>query len=338
MRFKMQLRALVAAALVSGLSAAPSAAATIALVIAIDTSGSIDQTEYELQRQAYANFFDDHSASFAGKDVSVTVLYWAGAGVQQQVVPWTTLNSAADAQGFADAILATSRPDISGPSAAQTGVARALDAAAALFAQGQHFCSQLSCVIDISGDGTENLDTTVTVSLDVVDINIPGFGVSPFNVLVNWGEALTAANNAIAAGILINALPIIPVPVPGDPNFAVETQDSSPAIGFFPPPVVEINGQPVDISAEWAAALQGLGYDDVTLLELFYSRIIGSPDARIPFMVVANGFTAQELGDKISQKLGQELGIPVPEPSTLLLGSIGLSAFGMSRRRRSLTR
>jgi hypothetical protein len=319
------------------ISAVPASAATTALVIAIDTSGSIDATELDLQRQAYAAFFSDNASGFEGKDLSVTVLYWAGAGVQQQVVPWTTLDSASAAQGFADAILGTSRPDSSGAGAAQTGVARALDASVALFAQGEHFCTIVSCVIDISGDGTENLDASVVSAIDTVTIDIPGFGPSPFSVQAPWGTPLLAALNAINSGILVNALPIIPVPVPGDPNFDVETQDSSPASDFFPAPEITINGNPVDISAEWAAALQGLGYDQTTLLELFYSRIIGSPDARIPLMIVANGFTAQELGDKIAQKLSLELGVPVPEPGTVLLaiaGAAGLIGIRCTRRTR----
>jgi hypothetical protein len=324
---------LLAAALCAGV-AEPAAATTTALVIAIDTSGSVDAAEFDLQRQAYANFFSANAAGFAGKDVSVTVLYWAGAGVQQQVVPWTSIGSAGDATGFANAILATSRPDISGAGAAQTGVARALDAATLLF-QGQHVCSVVSCVIDISGDGTENLDATVSSALDTVMVDIPGFGQSPFSVNSPWGSTFAAATAAINSGILINALPIIPVPVPGDPNFGVETQDSSPAIGFFPAPQITINGNPVDISAEWAAALQGLGYDQVSLLELFYSRVIGSPDARIPLMIVANGFTAQELGDKISQKLSLELGVPEPAVTALLAvaGAALLIAVRWRRRR-----
>lgn len=326
---------LAAAASCVALAAAPSGATTTALVIAIDTSGSIDATEFDLQRQAYANFFSNNAAGFAGKDVSVTVLYWAGEGVQQQVVPWTTINSASDASSFASAILATSRPDISGPNAAQTGVARALDAATQLF-QGIHFCSQVSCVIDISGDGTENLDASVVAALDTVMVNIPGLGPTPFPVNSPWGTPFTAATAAINAGILINALPIIPVPVVGDPNFAVETQDSSPAITFFPAPQLTVNGNPVDISAEWAAALQGLGYDQLSLLELFYGRIIGSPDARIPLMIVANGFTAQELGDKISQKLSLELGVPEPAVTALLaLAGVALVVALRQRRRRA---
>ena len=276
-------------------------ATSTALVIAIDTSGSIDATEFDLQRQAYANFFVNSASGFAGADVAVTVLYWAGDGVQQQVVPWTTLNSSSDAQGFAAAILGTSRPNLSAPNAAQTGVARALTAATGLFAQ-QSF-GAASLVIDISGDGTENLDFGAVSVLDSVSINVPGFGPVDFDVETGWGDVFSARQAALTAGILINALPIIPVPVFGDPNFGVETQDSSPAIGFFPAPQITVGGNPVDISAEWAAALSALGYDQTSLLELFYSRVIGSPDARIPLMIVANGFTAQELGDRISQKL-----------------------------------
>jgi hypothetical protein len=309
----------------------PAWATTTALVIAIDTSGSVDATEFDLQRQAYASFFADNAAGFAGKDVAVTVLYWAGEGVQQQVVPWTTLNSASDAQGFSSAIASAARPNISAPNAAQTGVARALDAALALF--GQQSFAGASLVLDISGDGTENLDFDPLAShvLDTVTLDVPGIGPTPFDVRDPWGAVFTARTALLGAGVLINALPILPVP----PVQAVEIQDSGPAIGFFPAPQIQVNGQPVDLTAQWAAALQGLGYDQTTLLELFYGRVIGSPDARTPLMIVANGFTAQELGDKIAQKLSLELGIPVPEPGALALLAFAAAIGGARRRRRS---
>jgi hypothetical protein len=321
-----------AACVAAGLAlcAASAEATSIALVIAIDTSGSVDASEFAAQRAAYASFFDTHAAAFAGKDVAVTVMYWAGEGVQQQVLPWTTLDSASDAQAFSSALLGTARPDISAPNAAQTGVARALGAATALFAQ-QSF-GGASLVIDISGDGTENLDFDVNVGhvLDSVILDIPGVGLASIDVQDPWAAVFSARQAALAAGILINALPIIPVPVVGDPNFAVETQDSSPAIDFFPSPNITVGGNPVDVSAQWAAALAGLGYDQQTLLELFYGRVIGSPDARTPLLVVANGFSAQELGDKISLKLGQELNVPEPSLAALLL--LALGAPGLARR------
>ncbi len=323
-RSRAALSALAAVLLLVWLPTAASATST-ALVVAIDSSGSIDQNEFDLQQQAYVNFFANNAADFAGADVAVTVVYWGGDGVQEQAVGWTTLNSATDATSFANAIAGTSRPDISAPGAANTGVARALNFSVSLFQQ-QNFAGA-DLVIDISGDGTENLDFGTTSVLDTVQINVPGIGLTPVPVQTGWGEVFAARQAALSAGILINALPIIPIP----PTQPAEVQDSAPAIDFFPSPTFQVNGLPVDISAEWLAALSALGYDSTTLLELFYGRVIGSPDARTPLMIVANGFTAQELGDKISQKLSLELG--VPEPGVGLLLMLGLGALGFRSRR-----
>jgi hypothetical protein len=310
------LRLSLALAFALGLAAPRAEAATIALVIAIDTSGSIDNNEFELQRQAYASFFSDNAAGFAGKDVEVTVLYWAGEGVQQQVVGWTPISGSQDALDFADAILATSRPTLGSSPAAQTGVARALDAARVLFQQKAF--GEASLVLDISGDGTENLDFDSSAShvLDSVVIDVPGFGPQNVDVRDPWSAVFNARSALLSAGVLINALPILPVP----PQQAVELQDSSPAIGFFPAPVfLDEDDNPIDVSLQWQAALEGLGYDEVSLLELFYSRVIGSPDSRVPLLVLANGFTAEELGARIAEKLSLELGVPVPEPGALAL-------------------
>jgi hypothetical protein len=323
-QFRTALSVLGAVFLLAWIPVAAAATST-ALVVAIDSSGSIDQTEFDLQKQAYVNYFANNAAGFAGADVAVTVVYWAGEGVQQQVVNWTTLNSATDATNFANAINATVRPDISAPNAAQTGVARALDFSVSLFQQ-QNFGSA-DLVLDISGDGTENLDFGTPSVLDTVMIDIPGIGLTPLDVQSGWGTVFASRQAALNAGVLINTLPIIPVP----PVQAVEVQDSSPAINQFPAPTFMVNNVPVDISAEWAAALTALGYDSTSLLELFYGRVAGSPDSRIPLTIVANGFTAQELGDKISLKLSQELG--VPEPGMGLLLSVGLLTMVFRSRR-----
>lgn len=315
------LRVLAVLAFLAGIAfgPAPAGATTIALVIAIDTSGSIDATEFALQRQAYVDFFNNNAAGFAGKDVAVTVLYWGGAGVQQQVVPWTTLNSASDAQSFASAMLATTRPSLGGPLAAQTGVGQALLAATGLFSQPGIDFSGASKVIDISGDGSENLDQTAgfDITLD--------FAFGTFTTSVTWDDAFSARASALAAGILINALPIIPI---GRAQ-PVEVFDSDPAgaaiFGSSPP--ASFPGT----QAEWDAALIAtFGSLNTTTLEFFYSRVIGSPDSRIPLMIVANGFTAQELGDRIAQKLSLELN--VPEPATLLMLACALGVFAIVRR------
>jgi len=314
----------------AALFVAPASALAVssALAIAIDASGSIDNDEFALQRQIYADFFANNADAFDGADLNATVVYWAGNGVQVQAVPWTSIDSGGAAQAFADAIAATSRPDISGPDAAMTGVARALSFTTGLF-EGQDF-GEADLVIDISGDGTENLDTATSAVLDTVFLDLPEFGPTPFDVTAPWGAAFEARQEALDAGILINALPIIPVPP--DPSQPAEAQDSSLAIDFFPAPSVIVNGETVDVSAEWEAALLAL-FGDQTLLEAFYSRVVGSPDARVPILQVANGLTLEELTAAVEAKLGQETGIPVPAPGAAPLVGIGLLFVAFRRSR-----
>lgn len=323
MRRPRVLRSICLAAALS-LPGLQAQASSIALVIAIDVSGSVDTTEFNAQRDAYVNFFNNRAADFAGQNDLVAVLYWAGEGVQNVAIDWTPINSANEATGFAAQLAAVARPIGTAPLAGQTGVAQALIAATNLFLNPSTPLTGYSRVIDISGDGSENLDQTLgwdvslTLSAGTFIANLPWDDV--------LDPAIGARAGALAAGILINALPIIPTGTTG-----VEGFDSAPAgaklFGASPPLGFGIT------QAEWDAALIAeFGSLSTTMLEYFYGQVIGSPDSRTPFMLIANGFSSTELNDKIGQKLTAELQL-VPEASVLALLVVSSVALALRRRR-----
>ena len=152
----------------------------LALVLAVDISRSIDQEEYELQRNGYAAAFRDRRVvdairSGAEGAIAVTYVHWSGARSQEQVVPWTVIAGAADAQGFAARIAATERAFPGG----STGVGAAIDYSAQLLATSGIAARRR--IIDVSGDGSNNSGRQ------------PSF----------------ARDEAVAAGIVINGLAIL---------------------------------------------------------------------------------------------------------------------------------
>ncbi len=124
------------------------------LVLAIDTSTSVDATEFRLQRGGLADAFrhpDVIGAIEAAGDlgIAVTVVQWSGRARQRTVVDWMHIRNGRDAAFFADRI-ATARRAIEGMTdiagAVDFGVARLNDNAFAGRRQ----------VIDISGDGSSD--------------------------------------------------------------------------------------------------------------------------------------------------------------------------------------
>lgn len=163
---------------------APSAsyAATLTSVdlelwLGVDVSGSINNSEFNLQKTGYVNAFKNPNIhnliSKAPNGVAVGYGYWASSNQQNVAVGWTLLKNATDANSFADAIAATLRP-FSGA----TGVGAAINFGIAQIQNNEFDGTQK--IIDISGDGVSNS------------------GVAP----------ATARNAAAAAGITVNGLPI----------------------------------------------------------------------------------------------------------------------------------
>lgn len=170
----------VLAAALSLTAAVPCRADTLdlALVLAVDVSGSIDTERFNIQRNGYAAAFSNRSvidaiAGGAHGAIAVTFVEWSGPGHQQQMVGWTLVNDATSSAGFGKAIAQTGRAYSD-----WTSISGAIDFSTNLL-QGSGFAAERQ-VIDVSGDGPNNSGRPVT----------------------------DARNAALASGITINGLPI----------------------------------------------------------------------------------------------------------------------------------
>jgi hypothetical protein len=153
--------------------------ADLALVLAVDASGSVNQTRFDLQKHGYAQAFRSPKvidAIGAGADhaIAVAMVQWTGPTLHVQVIDWTRVSDAASAQALADAIDATGRRLYGGG----TSLSGAIDTGVAMLAANPFRATRH--VIDISGDGSNN----------------------------RGRPAEDARDEAVKAGITINGLPI----------------------------------------------------------------------------------------------------------------------------------
>lgn len=176
---RRQLLGLFASALPAAARAAE-ADLDIKLVLAVDASGSVSGERFELQKQGYAQAFRDERViraigSLPGPSMAVTMVQWTGPSLHVQVVPWTEIHDAASCAILSDRIAATRRRLFGGG----TSISGAIDEARGLFDALKRPASKL--VIDISGDGANNAGRPVSIARD----------------------------EAVAAGVVINGLPIL---------------------------------------------------------------------------------------------------------------------------------
>ena len=132
-------------------SLVPARACDVALLLAVDVSGSINPLEYKIQMEGLAAGLRDGvvvEALVRGQS-AVAVMQWTGEGRQDLVLPWTHVRSPADAETLAQAVEAMPRLWDQYSTAVGEAMLRALDA----------FESAPTClrkVVDISGDGLSN--------------------------------------------------------------------------------------------------------------------------------------------------------------------------------------
>jgi hypothetical protein len=175
----------------------------IELSLLVDVSGSIDATEYNLQRTGYANAFKSAAVTNlfngTGRSIAVNMIEWSGTSEQAQVVGWTLINSAASAIAFGNSIAAVNRA-FSG----QTAPGSALNYATPLFNNNGYEGNKW--VIDVSGDGAQNAGATTATARNAA----VAAGVDQINGLAILGEAgLLAwyiANIQAGAGSFVNSV------------------------------------------------------------------------------------------------------------------------------------
>src|SRR3954470_1795046 len=79
------------------------------LVLAVDVSGSVSHSRFELQKQGYATAFRNPQVINAIRSgmtqaIAVTMTQWTGPELQVTVVPWTLIKDEPSARAFATAI------------------------------------------------------------------------------------------------------------------------------------------------------------------------------------------------------------------------------------------
>ncbi len=175
----MRLKTLILAAglIAWGALPRPAAAVDLALVLLNDVSKSMNDSEYALVKDGYRAAFADPDviAALIGNNGGVAVAYveFSGKDEVRRVLDWQLLMDAASARAFGEAVAAAPRS-----SAGNTALSAGLSAATRMLTDGDFAGARR--VIDVASDH-------------------PSDG----------GRSAAVRDAAVAAGITINALPII---------------------------------------------------------------------------------------------------------------------------------
>ncbi len=166
-------------ALAASTAAPAETAVDLQLVLAVDVSGSVNQTRFELQRDGYAAAFRNSRVletirSGPYQAIAVTMVQWTGPALQVHVVPWMRVGDSASAEAFASAVAAAPRSLFGGG----TSISGAIDYAVTLFGESAFRGNRR--VIDVSGDGSNNRGRLVNLARDeavAAEIGINGLPI-----------------------------------------------------------------------------------------------------------------------------------------------------------------
>jgi hypothetical protein len=163
---------------VSG-SAHAATSVDVALVLVTDVSRSIDDREFDLEKDGYAAAFTNPRVIAAIKSgvsgaIAVAYVEFAGAAEVRTVLDWSVIHDEASAQDFVSKLKAAPRSFWG-----RTAISAGIDRAVQLLAESGYDTPRR--VIDVCGDGTNNAGREITEARD----------------------------DALKAGVIINGLAII---------------------------------------------------------------------------------------------------------------------------------
>lgn len=147
------IRAATLALVLSAILPGQALACRMALLLALDVSSSVDETEYLLQRNglAAALLAPEVEAAFisGSAPVAISAFEWSGRYNQQTILDWRLIRSPSDLLAASERIASTRRSEDEFP----TALGYALGHAASLFDEAPS-CDRRT--IDVSGDGENN--------------------------------------------------------------------------------------------------------------------------------------------------------------------------------------
>ena len=152
----------------------------LALVLAVDASGSVNQQRFDMQKRGYVEAFRNPRVWRAIQSgmrgaIAVQMFQWTGPFLQREAVGWTIIRDQAGAEAFARAIEQGERQLFGGG----TSISGAIDHGVRVLEEMPHQAARK--VIDVSGDGENSSGRPARVARDA----------------------------AVAQGIIINGLPIL---------------------------------------------------------------------------------------------------------------------------------
>lgn len=164
-------------------------ACEVALVLAMDVSGSVDAGEYRLQADGLAAALNDPAIRdvLVQGQVALSVMHWSGLERQAVVIPWRRMLSGLDVARMSEAARTMPRAF----TASDTAVGAAVDFALDMFAAVPD-CKRR--IIDVSGDGDENTGFTIgrarnraiAAGVEINGLAIESMGVSISNFYRRW--------------------------------------------------------------------------------------------------------------------------------------------------------
>jgi hypothetical protein len=177
-----QLAVVIIVMMAGGSAFSQSIPVDLRLVLAVDVSRSINAEEQRLQREGYALAFRNPlvlEAIRRGPFGAIAVTYVEWAGEQHVTVPWTFIDGPSRARAFARAVT-----DAPIRTARRTSISEALIFSAGLF-EDRTFAGPRR-VIDISGDGPNNLGRRVEKARDTVVTK--GITINGLPILLRTGS------------------------------------------------------------------------------------------------------------------------------------------------------